>query len=162
LRRLTAGVALAAALTMTFATNVVADPPAPPGYLEALQTAYSIIRNASGADATPAVLAMDRHTDLLRTVRSRREAHRDRAGSDDRACAIDHREAHTARVLEHPLPHAPFVSGLALHRMALSIPGLDDRLAVRIFECARAVSARKPRAQVVEDRCCDRGHVKKG
>lgn len=42
---------------VTFAPAVVAEPPAPSSYLQALQDAYSIIRNASGSNAIPAVLA---------------------------------------------------------------------------------------------------------
>jgi hypothetical protein len=57
LRRCIAAAALAAALMVTFAPAVVAEPPAPSSYLQALQDAYSIIRNASGSNAIPAVLA---------------------------------------------------------------------------------------------------------
>ena len=57
MRRSIAGAALAVALLLTFAPAVVAEPPAPSSYLQALQNALSIIRNASGTDATPAVLA---------------------------------------------------------------------------------------------------------
>src|SRR5439155_9109441 len=115
-----------------------------------------------GADATTPVIRMHAHPDVLCAVRPRHEADRDPTVTDDRLAGLDDGETHAARVLEHVLPLPPLVRGLAFHRMALRISGLDEGLAIGVRERTRAIAGRQSRVQVVEHRRDDRRHMTTG
>src|SRR5207247_5801939 len=114
------------------------------------------------AYVTHPVFPLHSHPDALCVVRPRHEAYRDRTVTDDRSARVDDGETHAARVLEHVLPLAPLVRGLAFHRMALRVSGLDEGLAIGVRERTRAIAGRQSRVQVVEHRRDDRRHMTTG